>query len=270
MLQGDIVTTMSRQPGEAHPGKAMSRRWRLTLVALCLATAVSRMAVAQERVDLPTRPGVIQPIYVTVARAPWASVILFPGGSGAVGAVRNNFLIRVAPKFAEAGIMVAISDAPSDHSSGLDTQFRASDAAAVDTAAITAFLKTRAAVPVWLVGTSRGSISAANAAVRLGSPRIAGVVLTSSVWSGGMEAVPLDKMRVPVMIVHNRDDSCGASPFAGATQAYNALGATPMRALLPVSGGALRGNPCDAMSPHGYLGIEDQVVSPVVAWIKAH
>jgi hypothetical protein len=24
------------------------------------------------------------------------------------------------------------------------------------------------------------------------------------------------------------------------------------------------------MSPHGYLGIEDQVVPPIVAWIRTH
>ena len=105
-------------------------------VALCLTIAVSHAAIAQERVDLPSRPGVTQSIYVTTARSPWASVILFPGGSGVVGAVRNNFLIRVAPKFAAAGMTVAISDAPSDHASGMDAGFRAGDAAAVDTAAI--------------------------------------------------------------------------------------------------------------------------------------
>jgi len=40
--------------------------------------------------------------------------------------------------------------------------------------------------------------------------------------------------------------------------------------LLAVSGGSLRSGPCDALSPHGYYGIEDQVVPPIIAWIKAH
>jgi len=38
-------------------------------------------AAAQERVDLPTRPGVTQPVTITAAPSPKASVILFPGGS---------------------------------------------------------------------------------------------------------------------------------------------------------------------------------------------
>jgi pimeloyl-ACP methyl ester carboxylesterase len=235
-----------------------------------LGAAFSSMAAAQERIDLPTRPGVTQPIFLTAARSPWASAVLFPGGSGSVSAVRNNFLIRVAPRFAALGVTVAVADTPSDHSGGVDTQFRASEAAATDTAAVVAWLKTSAAVPVWLVGTSRGSISAANAALRLGPTKIAGVVLTSAVWSGGMEVVPLDQIREPVLIVHNRDDTCGASPFAGATQAYTMLGAASAKAFVPVSGGSLRSDPCGAMSPHGYLGIEDQVISPIVTWIRSH
>jgi len=227
-------------------------------------------AWAQERTELPTRPGVTETVFVSAAAKPFASAILFPGGSGAVALTRNNFLIRVAPRFAAAGVTAAVADAPSDHAGGLDTRYRAGPDAADDMAAVVSMLQRRAAVPVWLIGTSRGSISAANVAVRLGPPRIAGVVLTSSVWTGGMAAVPLGDLRVPVMIVHNHDDTCRNSPFEGAESAMAGLTAAPVRQLLAVSGGTLRSNPCEAMSPHGYLGIEDQVVSPIVAWIKAH
>ncbi len=40
--------------------------------------------------------------------------------------------------------------------------------------------------------------------------------------------------------------------------------------LLTVSGGSLRSDPCQALSPHGYYGIEDQVVPAIIAWIQAH
>jgi alpha/beta superfamily hydrolase len=243
--------------------------WRL-LLGVFLAVAFPSVATARERVDVPSRPGVTQPIFLTAARSPWASAILFPGGSGRVTEVRNNFLIRVAPRFAALGVTVAVIDTPSDHIGGVDTSYRAGEAAATDTAAVVTWLKSRATIPVWLVGTSRGSISAANAALRLGPATIAGVVLTSSVWSDGMEAVPLDKMRIPVLVVHNRDDTCGSSPFAGATRGYDKFGAASAKAFVTVSGGSLRGDPCGAMSPHGYLGIEDQVISSVVTWIRAH
>jgi hypothetical protein len=37
-----------------------------------------------------------------------------------------------------------------------------------------------------------------------------------------------------------------------------------------VSGGNSRSAACEAQSPHGYYGIEDQVVPLIGAWIKAH
>jgi len=239
-------------------------------VLIVLWPGLAPAAWSQERIDLPTRPGVTQPIHLTAARNPVASAVLFPGGSGVVSAVRNNFLIRVAGDFAAAGVTAAVADAPSDHTWGLDVGVRAGEAQAADTAVIVAFLRSRAAVPVWLVGTSRGSISAANAGVRLGPRVIAGVVLTSSVWAGGMSAVPFGTMRVPVLIVHNRNDACKESPFALVEPAFATLTATPAKQLIAVAGGSLRGNPCDALSPHGYFGIEDQVVPPILDWIRSH
>jgi hypothetical protein len=246
----------------------MPRRW--LRLGLFVGAVVSGVAVAQERIDFPTRPGVTQTIYVTAAPSPFASAILFPGKSGNVNQVRSNFLIRAAPRFAALGLTVAVADTPSDRAAGMELQFRASDAAAADTASIVAWLKTRAAVPVWVIGTSRGSISAANAAIRLGRGKIAGVVLTSSVWADGMQLVPVDKILVPILIVHNRDDICGSSPFAGAERAYSTIGAAPAKEFLPVTGGSVRGDACGAQSPHGYLGIEDQVVQPIAAWMRSH
>ncbi len=245
----------------------------LRLIATGLIVAglvVASAARSEERIDLPTRPGVTQPIYLTQAREPVASAILFPGSIGVVQAERNNFLIRVSGQFAAAGVTAAVADAPSDHASGMDLAVRASEAQATDTAAIVAFLRSRAAVPVWLIGTSNGSISAANAAVRLGPPSISGVVLTSSVWSGGMAAVPFSMLRVPVLIVHNRNNSCPFSRFDDAAPAFAMLTAAPAKEFLAVAGGSSRGRPCDAASPHGYLGIEDQVVPQIVAWIRTH
>ena len=131
---------------ERHSHNALSHRRWIGFVALCLTIAVSHAAIAQERVDLPSRPR-RDPVNLCDHRAGRHGRVssCFPGGSGVVGAVRNNFLIRVAPKFAAAGMTVAISDAPSDHASGMDAGFRAGDAAAVDTAAIASWLKSRAA-----------------------------------------------------------------------------------------------------------------------------
>jgi pimeloyl-ACP methyl ester carboxylesterase len=148
--------------------------------------------------------------------------------------------------------------------------FRASAEHATDIAAMIALLRQRAPVPVWLVGTSRGTISAASIAARLGSSRVAGLVLTSTVWADLSAVTPLDQVRVPTLVVHNRDDGCAESPFSLAANGVAALRGAPVKALIAVSGGISRSAPCQALSPHGYYGIEDQVVPPIVAWIEAH
>jgi hypothetical protein len=237
---------------------------------LWLAMVLSASASAQERIDLSIRPGIIQSLYFTAAPSAVASVALFPGGSGVVAAVRNNFLLRVAGRFSTQGINVAVLDAPSDQAAGMGTSFRQSTQHADDIAGVIAMLKDRSPVPVWLVGTSRGSISAANGAARIGPPRVAGVVLTSSVWLNGMAGVPLEQIRVPVLVVHNHDDGCRHSPFGDTSIEMARMRQAKVKELLAVSGGSLRSAPCDALSPHGYYGIEDQVVPTIIAWIKSH
>jgi pimeloyl-ACP methyl ester carboxylesterase len=243
-------------------------RWGvlLTLVLALRAGSVQ----AQEAIALPTRPGVTQPVLFTAVANPAASVLLFPGGFGRVSQSRDNFLVRTVPDFAALGVNVAVIDAPSDQPGGMSDGFRMGAEHATDVAAAIVFVRQRAAVPVWLVGTSRGTISAASLAARLEQSRIAGLVLTSTVWSGAIPQVPLEQISVPTLVVHNHDDGCNESPFGGVEAGLARLRAAPAKALIAVSGGALRSRACGALSPHGYLGIEDEVVGPIVAWIKAH
>ena len=247
----------------------MSRALRcLALLMLMVPFGVATRA--EEMLSLPTRPGVTQPILFTTVAHPAASVILFPGGAGRLRAVTNNFLVRTAPAFAALDLNVAIADTPLDQPQGMSDAFRVSPAHAEDIAAVIAFLHGRAAVPIWLVGTSRGTISAASVAIQVGPPRLAGVVLTSTVWLAAFPQLPLEQLRLPTLIVHNRNDGCSVSPFSMAAPGLQRFSSAPVKDLMVVSGGNSRSAPCDALSPHGYYGIEDQVVPPIAAWIKAH
>jgi pimeloyl-ACP methyl ester carboxylesterase len=239
---------------------------RLTFMLLLLPLT----AAAEERIDLPTRPDVIQPIYVATVAHPAATILLFPGGLGIIQQSPRNFLIRAVPGFAALGLSVAVLDTPSDQPNGMNDYFRMSAEHATDVTAVIATMRQRAAVPVWLVGTSRGTISVASLAVRLGPAQIAGVVLTSTVWRMAIPQIRLEDIRVPTLIVHNRNDGCVGSPFELAAPGLERLHAAPVKELIAVSGGLQRSAPCEAMSPHGYFGIEDQVIPPIAAWIKAH
>jgi pimeloyl-ACP methyl ester carboxylesterase len=247
-----------------------ARGWRRRLGAAALAISFCGAARADESLELAPRPGVTETVVFTASAAPRANVVLLVGGNGVLAVTQKNFLLRVRGALAAGGLNVAVVDAPSDRRSGLDPHFRASAEHAKDIAAAVAFVKEKADLPVWLVGTSNGSISAANGAVRLGPAQIAGAVLTSSVWTGGMSLVPYSQIAVPVLVVHNRDDGCAWASFAGAELALTQLANAPAKDFLPVSGGISKSRPCDALAPHGYYGIEGQVVPQMITWIVAH
>ena len=71
-----------------------------------------------------------------------------------------------------------------------------------------AILKTiqrKSPVPIWVIGTSMGTISAAAAAIRDTEQQIAGVVLTSSILAykvpGAVPTQKLSMIRVPTLVV---------------------------------------------------------------------
>ena len=252
---------------------------RAIATALCLlALFTSAARAGEELIQLPTRPGVTQPIWLLPpAGKPVASVILFMGGNGVLHDVHRNqnFLIRSREKFAAAGFLVASVDTPSDHPQGLDN-FRSSAEHAQDIAAVIAYLRKQAAVPVWLVGTSMGTISAANVAARLkGGGGADGLVLTSSIVSSSRRSGPISAtvevadIAVPTLFVHNKDDACLLCPFSAVPGMMERFTHAPRKELIAVSGGSEpRSDPCEALSRHGYIGIEDEVVGDIARWIK--
>jgi hypothetical protein len=257
---------------------------RLAVAALLLLLPARVSALDEQIRTIPSRPDVTESfVLIHPASPPVASVVLFMGGRGALGlqrgplAARNtNFLVRTRQRFAEKGFLVAVVDVPSDRTSQALVGFRTSAEHATDVRALMAALRAEAPVSVWLVGTSMGSVSAANTAARLTDGGPDGVVLTSSVMSRSREMgeslqdVALDRIRIPVLLVHHRDDGCPSSRYGDTSWAMRRLSATPKKELLTFSGGdAPRSAPCEPLAPHGYFGIEERVVDAIAAWIIA-
>ena len=103
-----------------------------------------------------------------------ALVLLVGGGGhldlddkGCPRALTGNSLVRSLPHFHGAGFVTALVDAPSDHpgEDGL-AGLRITTQHADDLGKVIADVRTRTNAPAWLVGTSRGTISAVNAAAR--------------------------------------------------------------------------------------------------------
>ena len=122
------------------------------------------------------RPGVTQRLLVLSPPEPKAAVTLIAGGHGGLQIFFNgsfkwgdgNFLIRTRQLFVDQGLTVAILDAPSDrHSPPFLSGFRQTAEHTEDIKAVIAWLREQAKVPVWLVGTSRGTQSAAYVTIAL-------------------------------------------------------------------------------------------------------
>lgn len=255
-----------------------SLSYYLTLVVITLGGLFSSasMANVEGYQEVSTKRGVQQPFWLIETDKAKACLILFAGGDGRLKITasgikrRSNFLVRSRELFVEQGFNVAVVDVPKDQGSlfGIRTGQDHAD----DILAVIEFLETKYHKPVWLVGTSRGTISAANVAARLqGRRNPAGIVLTSSVLGGNNDSlhdVELSAVTVPTLFVHNRDDDCHVCPYAGVEDAMQEMSKAKETALQSHTGGrSERYNPCKAMTPHGFLGLEDNVVKGITDWI---
>jgi hypothetical protein len=94
----------------------------------------------------------------------------------------GNFLIRSADLFLREGLNVMMADTAPAHPNGIGLTFRLSSMHAAELQGFIHAAITRWGKPVWVVGTSNGSVSAVTAAgVQQALSGLAGVVLTSPV-----------------------------------------------------------------------------------------
>ncbi|MGE0558953.1 MAG: alpha/beta hydrolase [Burkholderiales bacterium] len=251
---------------------------RLPVSVLLLAASCAAFAQSPQVVDLPSRPGVTQRILVLTPEKPQAAVVLFAGGNGNIGirpdgriARSGNFLVRSRELFAGRQLLTVVIDAPSDRSAVP----RETDDHVSDVKAVIAWIRQQADIPVWLVGTSRGTQSAAHVATRLaradGGPD--GVVLTATMLSDqrgtAVPEMPLDRLRIPVLVAHHRHDGCRYCLFSDMPRLMERLTTPPRKELLVFEGGNDVGDPCQARAYHGFNGIEREVIDRITAWITA-
>ena len=221
-----------------------------------------------------------------------AALVLLAGGGGFLDLdddgcprkLKGNSLIRSRPLFHDGGMVTALVDAPDDHqgNEGLGG-FRIDPAHAEDIGRVIADLRTRTGLPVWIVGTSRGGISAANAASRLSGPEAPdGVVMTSPVTSGKIGAakpwvadtvfsLPLENVRMPVLVVVHADDQCVRTP-PGLVSDITDKTVSSREQVVTVTGGpgwsgGQSVEACKGRSPHGFLDQEAEVAAGIVRFV---
>ncbi|MEJ0050262.1 MAG: alpha/beta hydrolase [Methylovirgula sp.] len=262
----------------------MNLRYRVVCAALAL--AIPSPLTAQQTtpnefvlaLNLPD--GTRQRVLYATPDHPQATLVMLPGGAGEIelrrdGDIRHddNFVVRTRSLWVAQNYAVLIPDTI-DHENlrGL----RSSPAYAAIVTALVQLAQTKAAVPVFLLGTSQGSIAAMNGAAHAHPYTLAGVVLTESVSRVGhsgetvFDADPQD-VRVPALVVANYDDQCDVAPPQDAPRIAAAMSHSPDVRIIHVSGGIDKSaRTCGSLSPHGYYGIEARVVDAISAWIKDH
>ena len=270
----------------------------LALGAATVFFAASPAAVAQsacgEVVALSTHDGTRAGYSLAgMSKDATAVLVLLPGGGGFLDLddngcprkLKGNSLVRKRPLFHGAGLVTALVDAPDDYhgTEGLGG-FRIERDHAEDIGKVIADMRRRTKLPVWLVGTSRGAISAANAASRLkGEQAPDGLVLTSPVTSGREGAykawvahsvftTELDEIKMPVLVVVHEDDKCVRTPPRLGKRIIEKTNGSREQAVTVTGGPGWNGGEsvkaCIGKSPHGFIDQEDEVAAGIARFVR--
>lgn len=259
-------------------GLIFSRNVKRWCVGIALGLSSFLANAEGQLFKVPTRSDVKTTLFWEAQEGAKATVFLFPGGGGGFGKVvdgrptSNNFLVRSVPHFLANGFNVAIFGRPSD-SEDLDYADRIGERHLTDVKAVLDFVKTKSLAPIWIVGTSRGTISSAATVINIQDPSLAGLVLTSSVVSykkvGAVPRQDLSAIRVPVLVFHHAKEECVHCQPHEVPAIIRGLTNSPVKKLIMADGGANpTGDPCAGQHWHGFIGMEKEAVDTISAWIK--
>jgi hypothetical protein len=237
-------------------------------------------------VTVTERAGITQPFLYMRHPHPSASVILFTGGDGrfllspsGFGITPTNFLGRTRDHFYAHGFSVALVDVPSDRLTL--SNFRTTPEHAQDIEGVIDFLRQRSHAPVWLVGTSFGTVSVASIASLLtGHEGPDGIVLTSSLTRPSpppdvttVFTANLAAIRIPVLVIHHKFDNlaqgCAETPVEDMPLVMGAMvNARRPKLMIFDGGGPPSGNVCQTWAFHGFPGIEAPVIDAIADYIR--
>lgn len=220
----------------------------LLCCAVALALAGSAAAQTQQTVRIEGSSAVL-----LRPPAPRGSVILMPGGHGSIGAsvdgeitqLKRNMLVRTRHDYVARGLAVLVLDADADLASAV------------------AYMS-RIRRPVTVIATSRGTVRAALGVAAGAKPDA--LVLTSGFLSDASGS-PRNVMNIlgspaalpRTLVIHHRQDACRVTLPAGVDPFLTWAGGKARVAW--ISGGVNAGGACEAMSFHGFNGVESQVVA---------
>jgi hypothetical protein len=274
-----------------RPLKGSALIFAISLAFAFYSAPPAARAVDAEAVTIDTTFTVYTPPVRLEKPAPRAraSVVLMTGGNGllpldrtgittgAIGTIlqNGNFLIRSANLFLRNGLNVMMADSAPAHPTGLSEGDRLSATHAAELQGFINAALNRWDKPVWVVGTSNGSISIATAGgARPALAGLRGVVFTSTVTvldSSADQAtfnLYAARITVPALVVWHQDDHCQFTPPAGSAALFEVLPSIDKASASFEGGHSVAQDPCGPFSEHGYAGIEEEVVDEIAEFIR--
>lgn len=202
-----------------------------------------------------------------------ALLLMFIGGDGHLrlrqrGSVSGlNLLIRIRSGLTAAGFKLLYVDTPESPVARRDAVYSGSISQMIEK-------ENSKNLPVFVIGISRGSISAANVASR---QPVSGMILlsasTGSTHDGTVYDVPVERITAPSLLLLHRKDACVSSGSEHALRSFAKDLKNSTATVRVLEGGIDEGSgikrtaDCHPKSFHGFNGTETTVVDTLVQWI---
>ncbi len=256
---------------------------RLLILLACVLAAAPVLAQTESVVEIESRGQKIRALLTKPAN-PVGSVILIAGGhgilsispQGMIGWGRGNQLVRTRALYAAAGFATLVPDAAPDMGTPKNPRdgYRFSAPHGQDIGALVRYMR-GIKTPVALVATSRGALTVGVALANTAGPaRPDAVVMTAPMLMpvGNQpsfhRAIGGDpgRARLPLLIVGHKKDAC---QYTNASVIERFKSWHGQAQVIVLDGPAGSGDPCEALSAHGFFGIDGQIVSTVTGWIRS-
>ena len=209
------------------------------------------------------------------------AIVLFPGYPGIMRLrhdagqpkfeLRGNFLVRSRRHWLDQDTLTVVVDAPSDQWGAFSQVFRESPRYGADVEALLDEVARRYGIMDWsFVGTSEGSVSALHAA-RMNPQRARRIILTASLFRAnrngpGLSGIEWSDPEIGMLLVHHESDPCAYTLYRDA-QEFSKRNRKPL--LTVRGGGPESGDPCQAHTAHGFVGVERETVLAMSSWLKS-
>lgn len=217
---------------------------------------------------VPTRTGHTVEVWSASPANPRALLFVFLGRNGSFideeSQLSNNFFLRQRDDLVKLGYAVVIMGASSWATNGYTEEDRLSQAHLDDAKILIERFNPRH-LPVFLLGSSRGTISALRVGIDAKISDLKGLVLLSPVvMLPVFQNIQFKKLTTPVLVIQHFKDKCDLSLYADVKTWWDHIPHDAHNQFLTIrSGGSNAEKPCRSLSHHGFWRNEEQVIGTI-------